>query len=129
MKKVILAFLIALLAITSSLAQGRVFNAVKASEVRGGCETCILPSKFTPVPKPPADQPFCCLTIINNTGYYAEIYLDGTYQGTVGPWSQSEACTTEGWEKIFIRTPNDEYVWTGDFVECNEPITLGGLPY
>lgn len=74
-------------------------NAVKTaaqSSRGGGADTNIKTDRTANDPNTPAAKPEgkgergsrgCAVDIVNDTGWYVDIYVNGNYNGTVGPWN------------------------------------------
>ena len=73
-------------------------NAVKSQAQKsrgGGPDTNIKTDRAANDPNAPAARPErkgergsrgCSVDIVNDTGWYVDIYVNGVYNGTVGPW-------------------------------------------
>lgn len=51
------------------------------------------------------NQAACEVIIDNYTGWYVQVYVDGSYRGTVAPWGDATYYTTAGETVVYARTP------------------------
>ncbi len=97
MAKLISMFLVAFVAIQlccrqTATAQVKVevkeLKAAKAEKTRGENPNIKIaaPTTDTVTEKQKGD---CCIKFDNWTGYYIDVYVDGCFQGAIGPWGSS----------------------------------------
>lgn len=81
-----------------------------------------------PAPAPPnkggersKGQSSCMVVVDNRTGFYVDIYVDGTFRGTVGPWGDSYCYTGAGSTRLYgVATFGDgsRLTWGPSTVTC-----------
>lgn len=84
------------------------------------------PSK--PAPAPPdkggeraKGQSSCAVVVDNRTGFYVDIYVDGSFRGTVGPWGDAYCYTGAGSTRLYgVATFSDgsRLTWGPSTVTC-----------
>lgn len=76
-----------------------------------------LPSDEAPAAKPDPNVKVasndCCITFDNYTGYTLNVWVDGTFRGTVSPWSDGAVCVPKGYTTYYVRTSGGTYEWNG----------------
>ena len=57
------------------------------------------------------------IIIDNFTGYYIDVYIDGTYKGTIGEWGTLNLSVKKPYKKLYCVTSGGTKDWlvTGDF--------------
>jgi hypothetical protein len=71
------------------------------------------------VPKPKAVSPKeCTVSIVNETGYYIDIYVDNRYAGTIGPWENREKWVTL-WIDLFAKSIGGSMTWGPIKSQCD----------
>jgi hypothetical protein len=63
---------------------------VKKETVRGGCD----------------------VTFSNKTGYFVDVYLDGNFKCTIGPWESADVSNSSGYSTVYCMTIGGKYDWT-----------------
>lgn len=75
------------------------------------------PSVIQPPSKggPQARGALCSLYVSNNTRYYVQLYISGSFIGTMGPWADYSTTVTEGNGSLYGKVPFDDgtYSWFG----------------
>jgi hypothetical protein len=117
MKKVILSMVIAMLAVTFSMAQTPKKIDVKKEKVtatRGANPKIKMdePSGDKEMAKPSATRGSCAIAFSNSTGYYVKIYVDGNYKGTLGPYESGTVTVYSGYTTIYCITTGGTYDWS-----------------
>ena len=79
-----------------------------------GASQYVLPTTDVEAPKPDKTRGACCINFDNWTGYTIYIWVDGTFKGTVSPWSDGGVCVGTGWTKWYARTAGSTYEWSGE---------------
>lgn len=140
MKKIIFLSLAALFIMASSTNTFAQKNAIvksptaqKVEKSRGGDNPNITtPRPTTDVLTVPAPSSrggdasrgaYCDIKFENWTGYYIDIYVDGTYQGTVSPWQDYYAYEYSGYKSIYCETVGGTYYWS-DNGNCDGEYTF-----
>ena len=82
-----------------------------------------VPTKDVIAPKPDKTRSQCCLNFDNYTGLWLNIWVDGVYQGQVGPWNEGHVCVYSGWTTYYVRSTGGSYEWS-DEGNCNEWTSL-----
>lgn len=116
--------LFAALALVGTAAQAQVKDTVveKASTARSrGADTNVKAlrganSATADVPAPANKAPgrakgaaaAYTLTLDNSTPWFIDIYIDGYYRGTMGPWADSWAYTATGSPRVYARADFDD---------------------
>jgi len=68
-----------------------------------------------PVPKPEKERgAYCGIDFENWTGYYVEIYVNGYYKGTLGPWETGSVTVYAGYTTIYCITSGGTLEWYND---------------
>jgi hypothetical protein len=122
MKKV---FFVLLIACISGFSFGQATKDVvgQAFDKNGVGAKLVIPSKDVVAVKPDPARAQCCLNFDNYTGYWLQVWVDGTYRGNVAPWDEGGICVSEGWTTYYVRTTGSTYEWSGQG-ECRASINL-----
>jgi hypothetical protein len=117
MKKVLLTLAIAILAFIITFAQVKktVNIAMKKTENMRGANPNIkvdVPTVDVEMAKPSKTRDSCTIAFINNTGYYINIYVEGYYKGTLGPWEKVAVTVNSGYTNIYCMTINGAGDWS-----------------
>jgi hypothetical protein len=63
----------------------------------------------------------CTIYLDNRTGYYLNVYLDGKYQGTVGPYeNRNLTFVNTGNNSLYVMTIGGTYYWECNPVKCTD---------
>jgi len=64
---------------------------------------------------PQARGALCYLSVSNNTRWYVQLYISGSFIGTMGPWADYSTTVTEGSGTLYGKAPFDDgtYSWWG----------------
>jgi len=54
---------------------------------------------------------YCDVKLRNYTGYYIDIYVDGSFRGTLGPWEDRVSWAIPGKTKLYGRADFDDGSW------------------
>jgi Ni/Co efflux regulator RcnB len=103
-------------------------KAAKVEKSRGEDPNITNPrptSDDNPVPKPnEATRGSYCKVIIDNwTGYAIDIYVDGSYAGTVGAWGNGYTWAIEGKTKLYGVSTGGSMYWGPTYVDCYSEYT------
>ncbi len=71
------------------------------------------PTEDVVAPKDTTRGPVCCLGFDNYTGYYIDVWVDGTYRGRVTPYEYDDLCVTGGITSWYAETAGGSYYWNG----------------
>jgi hypothetical protein len=96
-----------------SFAQGRDVVVGKAFDKNGPGANLRLPDTDVEEPKPDPSRSQCCLNFDNWTGYILNVWVDGTYRGTVSPYGDNGLCVGAGWTTWYARTAGSRFEWSG----------------
>ena len=132
-----LAIILVLSSATSSFAQKNTVVKTpqlnKVEKSRGDANPNITTPRPTTDVKdmnPPANRggdasrsAYCDIKFENWTGYYIDIYVDGTYEGTVSPWQDFYAYEYSGYKSIYCETIGGSYYWS-DYGNCDGDFTF-----
>jgi len=77
-----------------------------------------VPTQDVAAAKPDPTRAECCLNFDNWTGYWINVWVDGTYKGQVAPWSDGYVCVGEGWTTWYAETSGKTYYWNGSGKTC-----------
>jgi hypothetical protein len=65
-----------------------------------------------PEPKPEKERgAYCGIDFENYTGYYIDIYVNGYYKGTLGPWANGSVTVYSGYTTIYCITTGGTLEW------------------
>jgi len=53
----------------------------------------------------------CSVNFKNHTGYYVNVYVDGTFRGTLSPYSSGNVTVGGGYTTIYCETAGKTYNW------------------
>lgn len=77
-----------------------------------------------PAPKPEETRGDYCKVIIDNwTGYAIDIYVDGTWEGTVAAWSDGYTWAIAGKTKLYGESTGGTKYWGPSWVDCDYEFT------
>ena len=62
---------------------------------------------------------YCDVTIDNWTGYYLDIYIDGSYRGTVAPYDKRVTWAIPGSTKLYAEAQGTTYYWGPYTFDCS----------
>mgnify|MGYP003573930785 CR=1 FL=1 len=74
------------------------------------------------VPKPDKDEKaradYCKVIVDNWTGFAIDVYVDGTYAGTVSAWSDGYTWAIEGKTQLYAESVGGTTYWGPTYVDC-----------
>ena len=62
----------------------------------------------------------CSVYFNNYTGYYVDVYMDGTFWGTISPYGGMTVADGNGYTKIYCETSGGSFNWTASG-GCEQP--------
>jgi len=95
----------------------------KKFDKKGTGANLVSPSTDVEQPKPDKTRAQCCLNFDNYTGLWLEVWVDGTYRGTVAPYDEGDVCVYGGWTSYYVRSSGGSYEWE-DSGDCNSWFSL-----
>ncbi|MBN1198892.1 MAG: hypothetical protein JXA23_06040 [Bacteroidales bacterium] len=106
--------------------QTKVIEEKSAVKTRGEAPVQITP-KMTNTPGQPAKEDksrgdvypgYCDVVIDNWTGWYIDIYIDGSYRGQIKPWDKRVTWAIPGNTKLYAEAPGTSFYWGPRMVDC-----------
>lgn len=123
-----LGLVVALVVLSASLSFGQTKQAPvsvtgKKVEATRGASKYERPTTDVVAPQPDNSRGSCCLNFDNYTGYYVDVWVDGTYRGRVSPYDYDGLCVGDGYTTWYAETAGGTYYWEGSG-NCSGTYTL-----
>ncbi len=68
---------------------------------------------------------YCDVNLENHSGYYIDIYIDGSYRGTIGPWEAKVSWAIPGKTTLYGKSTGGTVSWGPQQVDCGYIYTWG----
>jgi hypothetical protein len=117
MKRILIITLLACLFTAASAQKPTLHKALAsrhAETVRGNNPNIKVakPTADMEAKKPEKVRGGCDITFNNKTGFYIDIYVDGTYKSTLGPYESTDVNYTSSYSSVYCITVGGKYDWS-----------------